>query len=87
MTIPPALLDNLAARETTLVRNLSPEQGSADCDMPEWGEIDEKTFKWNMSMDGAANDKLAAGLRAFASDTDKLVSILRDHPQMDLINY
>ena len=31
-------------------------------------------------MDGAANDKLAAGLRAFAGDTDKLFDALREHP-------
>ena len=50
-------------------------------------ELDSKTFHWLLSMDGAANDKLAAGIRAFASDTDQLVEILRKHPDMDLVNF
>jgi transaldolase len=89
MTIPPALLDDLAQRqlEENLPRNLSPEQGKADCKIDKWQELDSKTFHWLLSMDGAANDKLAAGIRAFASDTDQLVEILRKHPDMDLVNF
>ena len=84
MTIPPPLLDALAERDgSELQRALSPEQGAADCDMEKWDELTEQEFQWRVAMDGATNDKLAAGIRAFASDTDKLVTILRDHPDMN----
>ena len=84
MTIPPALLDDLAGRSLRVERKLSPEQGAAECADPRWGDLDEQTFAWNLAMEGAATDKLGAGLRAFAEDTDKLTAILRAHPAMDL---
>ena len=84
MTIPPPLLDALAERDgSELQRALSPEQGAVDCDLEKWDELTEQEFQWRVAMDGATNDKLAAGIRAFASDTDKLVTILRDHPDMN----
>ena len=45
MTIPPGLLDDLAQRDIdVLQRNLSPEQGAADCKMEKW-EVREKEKK------------------------------------------
>ncbi|UPR03234.1 transaldolase [Chloropicon primus] len=87
MTIPPALLDDLAARGSILPRRLSPEQGKADCEIEKWDELGANEFRWKLSMDGATNDKLAAGIRAFASDTYKLEDILRNHKDMDLVNF
>ena len=88
MTIPPSLLDDLASRATGLPRVLSSEQGQADCDVGEkWEDMTQAQFQWCLAMDGATNDKLGAGIRAFASDTDKLVEILKQHPDMDLVNY
>ena len=84
MTIPPALLDDLAGRSLRVERKLTPEQGAAECADPRWGDLDEQTFAWNLAMEGAATDKLGAGLRAFAEDTDKLTAILRAHPAIDL---
>lgn len=43
-------------------------------------EMGESDFKWALAMDGAANDKLAEGLRSFAGDTDRLVATLKAHP-------
>jgi hypothetical protein len=36
--------------------------------------------RWQLALDGAANDKLAAGLRSFNGDTERLVEILKLHP-------
>eukprot|EP00798_Chlamydomonas_sp_ICE-L_P029082 gene29082-32292_t len=81
MTMPPALLEKLAADEDPLPRLLSPgADGSAasctDGDEP----LSEAAYRYQLSMDGAANDKLAAGIRAFAGDTARLVSVLEAHP-------
>ena len=85
MTIPPALLDDLAGRDFTLERRLSSTEPVVPMD--KWEEMDHSQFQLKMAMDGAASDKLAAGIRAFAADTDKLVEILKQHPDMDLVNY
>ena len=84
MTIPPALLDDLAGRDFTLERRLSSTELVVPMD--KWEEMDHAQFQLKMAMDGAASDKLAAGIRAFAADTDKLVEILKQHPDMDLVN-
>ena len=82
MTIPPPLLEDLAARggDAPLARELEPQAAAAACDEPEHAPYTRETFAWELAMDGAANDKLAAGLRAFAGDTDKLFDALREHP-------
>jgi transaldolase len=82
MTIPPPLLELLAADPAPLPRALSPEGARAAYaggDAP----LTAGAFRWALSMDGAANDKLAAGLRAFAGDTARLVEVLAAHPGWD----
>ena len=85
MTIPPPLLEALAARDVgdadaPLPRELEPAAAAAACDEPEHAPYTQSAFAWELAMDGAATDKLAAGLRAFAADTDKLFDALRSHP-------
>lgn len=81
MTIPPPLLEALAASEAPLPRMLSPEQGRSSTDPEYNGEtLTEEMFRWKLTLDGAANDKMAAGIRAFAGDTARLVSVIQAHP-------
>jgi transaldolase len=81
MTIPPPLLEALAASEAPLLRELSPEQGKQSVDPEFKGDwLTEEAFRWKLTMDGAANDKMAAGIRAFAGDTARLVSVIEAHP-------
>lgn len=80
MTIPPPLLTQLAEDTSPLPRQLTqgPEGTAAEC--TESGEpLTESAFRWQLSNDGAANDKLGAGLRAFAGDTARLVEVLKGH--------
>ena len=81
MTIPPPLLEALAASEEPLPRELSPEKGRDASDPEYHGDtLTEAAFKWKLVMDGATNDKMAAGIRAFAGDTARLVSVIEAHP-------
>ncbi|GBF89350.1 transaldolase [Raphidocelis subcapitata] len=79
MTIPPPLLEALAADAAPLPRALEPAAAAAGC-ADAGGPLREGAFRWALASDGAANDKLAAGLRAFAGDTARLVDVLREHP-------
>jgi len=79
MTIPAPLLEKLAADTAPLPPALTAAGCAAECrdgDAP----LSEGAFRWELANDGAANDKLAAGLRAFAGDTARLVELLRAHP-------
>ena len=58
---------------------LEPVSASQACD-DDGRPLDEAAFRWQMACDGAANDKIAAGIRAFAGDTARLVAILESHP-------
>ncbi len=79
MTIPPPLLEALAACEAPLPRALAPETAAAEC-ADDGAPLLEDAFRWQLASDGAANDKLSAGIRAFAGDTARLVSVLEAHP-------
>ncbi len=64
LTISPALLDELAKDEGTLVRRLDPAGATADQPV----KMDEKTFRWMMNEDAMATEKLSEGIRLFAKD-------------------
>ena len=64
LTIIPALLDELAKDEGTLVRRLDPAGATADQPV----KMDEKTFRWMMNEDAMATEKLSEGIRLFAKD-------------------
>ena len=69
LTIGPALLDQLAAEEGTLVRRLDPSQVA---DAPERLVMDEKAFRFAMNEDAMATEKLSEGIRQFVKDLNSL---------------
>lgn len=77
LTISPALLDELNASAAALPRKLNPEAVSGQAKRP---TLDEKTFRWQLSQDAMATEKLAEGIRSFAADLEKLEAQLR--PQL-----
>jgi transaldolase len=81
MTIPPPLLLALAEDTSPLPRQLTPgpDGTAAECTHSD-APLTEAAFRWQLANDGAANDKLAAGLRAFAGDTARLLEVLQAHP-------
>ena len=74
LTIAPALLDQLAQDQGTLVRVLSP--GSAGAVVPARIAVDEASFRWAMNENAMATEKLAEGIRLFAADLNKLKAML-----------
>ncbi|MCZ8375354.1 MAG: transaldolase [Beijerinckiaceae bacterium] len=74
LTIAPALLDQLAQDQGTLVRVLSP--GSAGAAVPARIAVDEASFRWAMNENAMATEKLAEGIRLFAADLSKLKAML-----------
>lgn len=70
LTISPELINQLAAENGTLERQLSPEQaGEARI------ELNESAFRWAHNEDAMATEKLAEGIRAFAVDQRKLEAL------------
>ncbi|QIB33793.1 transaldolase [Ancylobacter pratisalsi] len=65
LTIGPALLDELAADEGTLVRRLDPANVEA---APAKLELDEKAFRFALNEDQMATEKLSDGIRLFVKD-------------------
>jgi len=70
LTIAPKFLDELSARDATVVRRLSPESAAAD--PIERVAMDEGQFRWLMNEDPMATEKLAEGIRNFSRDSEKL---------------
>jgi transaldolase len=79
MTIPATLLEQLAASEEPLVRQLDVETAkTTGMELMGGGMMDEKEFRYRMNMDGCGNDKLAEGIRAFIGETEKLEKVIAD---------
>ncbi len=70
LTISPALLAELAAADTSVSKCLDTAAARA-LDLPRI-EISEPSFRWMLNEDAMATEKLAEGIRGFASDLDKL---------------
>lgn len=70
LTISPALLEELSQKEGVLQVKLTPESASAS--RVERLPTDEKSFRWLLNEDPMATEKLAEGIRVFASDLQKL---------------
>ncbi len=70
LTISPHLLEELQQAEGQVKRKLDPSL-SQKTDIKEIA-IDEKTFRWMLNEDAMATEKLAEGIRNFASDAVKL---------------
>ncbi|KAG8470564.1 hypothetical protein KFE25_008985 [Diacronema lutheri] len=79
MTIPPALLQQLAASEDPLQRVLEPKAAAAACTIDALGDgkVDEALFRSMMAADGCGPDKLAEGIKAFVADTERLDAAIR----------
>jgi len=73
MTIPAPLLEKLASCEEPLPQKLNVEDAKKSGEpLIGNGRIGEKEFRYLMNMDGAGNDKVAEGIRAFIGETEKL---------------
>lgn len=74
LTIGPNFLEELRDDDADLSRQLSNENtGEEQTKL----ELDEKSFRWMMNTDVMAIEKLAQGIRGFAADQDKLLSLFR----------
>ncbi|GAA0784591.1 transaldolase [Marinobacterium sediminicola] len=72
LTISPALMQELADNDGALIQRLRPDMESNDSK----DVLDESGFRWAMNEDVMAQEKLAEGIRNFASDQIKLESLL-----------
>lgn len=75
LTISPNLLDELSKNTSPLVRALSPQ--SATTTSIEKISLDEKNYRWLHNADAMAVEKTAEGIRAFATDGDKLTTLVQ----------
>ena len=76
MTIPPPLLESLAARPATdVVQEVSAEAESATCIVPDF-KFTEESYNMYWKADGCGVDKLKEGIDAFTGETEKLSDIL-----------
>jgi transaldolase len=73
LTISPALMQALADDDSRLERKLDAERIA---DVGDKLVLDENSFRWMMNQDAMATEKLADGIRQFASDQEKLESRL-----------
>lgn len=75
LTISPGLLETLTNCSDEVVQKLDASKSSS-MDI-EKIDMDEKTFRWMMNEDAMATEKLAEGIRNFASDIEKLEDIVK----------
>jgi len=76
LTISPELLAALQASDAAVPRALDAE-AARQLDLPAV-HYDEKGFRWALNEDAMASDKLAEGIRAFASDAAKLDRLIQE---------
>ncbi|HSX11887.1 MAG TPA: transaldolase [Rhabdochlamydiaceae bacterium] len=74
LTIAPPLLEQLQNAQGEVVRKLDPSKAKT-LDIKKI-TVDEKTFRWMLSEDAMAVDKLHEGIRNFAKDIVKLEKVL-----------
>ncbi len=72
LTVSPKLLDELAASSTPVVRMLD----ASGLAVTKPIKISEEAFLYAVAMSAVASDKLPAGIRSFATDTEKLQAML-----------
>jgi transaldolase len=76
LTISPELLAQLQASEATLQRALDPQ--AAKRDAMHAITYNEASFRYALNADAMATEKLAEGIRAFATDAAKLDQLIED---------
>lgn len=74
LTIGPKFLNELQGSSASVERQLSPEQGSDDAQLP---PLTESEFRFALNADAMANDRLADGIRRFAVDQVALEKLVR----------
>ncbi|MCC5983484.1 MAG: transaldolase [Rhodobacteraceae bacterium] len=73
LTIAPKLIDELARQPGPLTRQLpAPAAGPVEA-----LTVDAPAFRWALTADPMANDKLAEGIRQFDADHQRLVALVR----------
>ena len=82
LTIAPKLLAELAGSDKSVTQNLNADE-AASLEI-EKINLTENTFRWMLNEDAMATEKLAEGIRGFASDLDKLRSYLAQ--RMELVS-
>ena len=75
LTIGPAYLEELRQDESELSLKLSADDSG---EPQEKLSLSEADFRWMMNEDAMATEKLAQGIRGFAVDQEKLVSLVAD---------
>lgn len=75
LTISPALLDELQGMPAGSVSHAIERSGE---DAASRLRLNERDFRWAINEDAMATDKLAEGIRRFASDQDRLEALLAD---------
>lgn len=73
LTISPKLIEALAQRHEPLIRQLPAPASEPIPAIP----VDESAFRWALSADAMANEKLAEGIRQFHADHQRLVDLVR----------
>ncbi len=74
LTISPALLEALEQSEAPVERKLAPVETFSPRPEP----LREADFRWQLSQDAMATEKLTEGLRGFAADQETLETMLRE---------
>ncbi|KAJ1863615.1 sedoheptulose-7-phosphate:D-glyceraldehyde-3- phosphate transaldolase [Coemansia sp. RSA 989] len=77
LTISPQLLGELQAEKADLLRKLSPEAAKSAAAMDKVS-FDETSFRWALTEDQLATEKLSDGIRKFHADAVKLRKILHE---------
>ncbi len=76
MTIPPPLLESLAARPATdVVHEVKAGSEGATCIVPDF-KFTEESYRMYWEADGCGVDKLNEGIASFTAETEKLSDIL-----------
>lgn len=73
LTISPSLLKELAACNDELPRKLVPDEVDDGADLTPYSE---SAFRWAINDDAMATEKLAEGIRRFATDSEKLAEFV-----------
>ena len=74
LTISPELLAQLQASDAPLARQLAADMGSDIAAV----SLDEASFRFALNQDAMATEKLAEGIRAFAVDSGKLDTLVKE---------
>jgi len=80
LTISPKLLEELASEklpDNEKIQVYLHKEPTTKIHDKKHEKLDEKTFRWMLNEDEMANDKLADGIRKFATDAQKLEDVIR----------